>query len=85
MEAMQVLPIPSYTLREQWGLIEEFQNSTHWPKHLLVRYHWAHSNALNVNAAMYVLFTVGKPIPAWLAACILHRVRCDLMLSSWSG
>lgn len=57
---MQVLPVPGYYLRKHHSLIQEFQNSTHWPKHLLVRYHWTHSNALNINAALYTLFGVGE-------------------------
>lgn len=58
--ALQVLPVPGYYLRKHDLLMQEFQNSTHWPKHLLVRYHWTHSNALNINAALYVLFGAGK-------------------------
>ena len=52
--------MPNFYLQEHSVLLEEFQNSTHWPKHLLVRYHWTHNSALNVNAAMFVLFGVGK-------------------------
>ncbi len=61
MLVLQVQPVPSYYLRQHQLLLNEFQNSTHWPKHLLVRYHWSHSNALNVNAALYILFGLGKP------------------------
>ena len=57
---LQVLPVPKYYLRQHQQLLNEFQNSTHWPKHLLVQYHWRHNDALNVNAALYVLFGVGK-------------------------
>lgn len=63
---LQVLPVPFFYLRQHELLLTEFQNSTHWPKHLLVRYRWAHHSALNVNAAMYVLFAVGKQaVLAW--------------------
>jgi len=57
---LQVLPVPKYYLWQHQQLLNEFQNSTHWPKHLLVQYHWKHNDALNVNAALYVLFGIGK-------------------------
>lgn len=57
---LQVLPVPKYYLWQHQQLLNEFQNSTRWPKHLLVRYHWKHNDALNVNAALYVLFGIGK-------------------------
>ncbi|KAL3161947.1 hypothetical protein ABBQ38_009029 [Trebouxia sp. C0009 RCD-2024] len=63
----KVLPVPPFYLQEHSQLIEEFQNSTHWPKHLLVRYHWAHNSALNINAAICVLFGVGILASAVLA------------------
>lgn len=60
--ALQVLPVPGYYLRQHQALVQEFQNSTYWPKHLLVRYHWTHNSALNVTAALYVLFGLGEAL-----------------------
>ena len=57
---LQVQPVPNYYVWQHQQLLTEFQNGTHWPKHLLVRYRWKHSDALNVNAAVYVLFGLGK-------------------------
>lgn len=73
---LQVLPVPSYYLTQHQLLLSEFQNSTHWPKHLLVRYRWAHSNALNINAAMYVLFGLGKYVPRTRSTTSCHHVGC---------
>ena len=64
---LQVIPVPNFYLRQHELLLAEFQNSTHWPKHLLVMYRWAHNSALNVNAAMYVLFALGKQ-PSFVSA-----------------
>ena len=37
----------------------EFQNATHWPKHLLVHYTWKHTNPVNATGGLYLVFLLG--------------------------
>lgn len=59
---MQIVPINSEYLREHEVLLREFQNATLWPKHLLVHYLWKEMNPVNVNAGLYLVFTIGMPL-----------------------
>lgn len=74
----KVLPVPKYYLRQHQQLLNEFQNSTHWPKHLLVQYHWRHNDALNVNAALYVLFGIGILTSAVMAVNVIVNYQQKL-------
>ena len=40
---------------------QEFRNETHWPKHLLVHYHWAEVAPVDGVAGLYALFALGAP------------------------
>ncbi|GFH18186.1 COX2_CUA domain-containing protein, partial [Haematococcus lacustris] len=37
-------------------LVQEFKNASHWPKHLLVRYHFETHNEVDLNRGLAVLF-----------------------------
>ncbi|KAJ9523454.1 hypothetical protein QJQ45_005347 [Haematococcus lacustris] len=40
-------------------LVQEFRNASHWPKHLLVRYHFETHNEVDLNRGLAVLFIAG--------------------------
>lgn len=37
--------------------LQDFQNATHWPKHLLVHYTWEMQHEENEDAGLLVLFS----------------------------
>ena len=56
---MQIRPLSSQYLREHQSILMEFQNATHWPKHLLVHYTWKHTNPVNATGGLYLVFLLG--------------------------
>ena len=50
---------PAY-LQQHALLVEEFRNSTHWPKHLLVRYQWVNASPVEALKGLYVVSGAGE-------------------------
>eukprot|EP00884_Botryococcus_braunii_P009214 jgi/Botrbrau1/18294/Bobra.0179s0025.2 len=40
-------------------LLQEFNNASFWPKHVLVQYAWEHSPIVNAVGGLYLLFGIG--------------------------
>eukprot|EP00891_Asterochloris_glomerata_P007610 jgi/Astpho2/7610/e_gw1.00115.120.1_t len=57
-KAKVVLVPPAY-LQQHALLVEEFRNSTHWPKHLLVRYQWVNVSPVEALKGLYVVSGAG--------------------------
>ena len=50
---------PAY-LQQHALLVEEFRNSTHWPKHLLVRYQWVNASPVEALKGLYTVSGAGE-------------------------
>jgi hypothetical protein len=55
----QVQPLPSQYFSKHRQLVEEFWNRTHWPKHVLVYYHFETENDVDFDRGLYVLLAFG--------------------------
>ena len=64
---VQLKPVSLDYLKEHQVLLLEFQNATHWPKHLLVQYSWKHTNPINATAGLYLIFISGTSLPKSLS------------------
>lgn len=51
------LRMPPPTRNACVGPLQDFQNATHWPKHLLVHYTWETQHEENEDAGLLVLFS----------------------------
>lgn len=54
-----MLPLPDEMLIHHATLYEDYKNTTHWPKHVLVHYHWLDEGDIDFNKGLYVLMTTG--------------------------
>ena len=52
-------PVPPSYLVLHSELIAEFRNDTHWPKHVLVHYHWRDSSLVDDVLGLYLLLGLG--------------------------
>ena len=59
----QVLPVPQGYLYAHHHLLNEFQNATVWPKHLLVEYSWSTPQSVDALSALYFIFFVCAALP----------------------
>lgn len=57
--AQQVLPLPDELLMKHAALYEDYKNTTHWPKHVLVHYRWHDEGDVDFNKGLYVLLATG--------------------------
>jgi hypothetical protein len=57
---LQVQDAPLSYQHQHASLVSEFRNETHWPKHLLVRYHYKTENDVDLDRGLYVLFAAGR-------------------------
>ena len=57
---LQVVLVPPAYLQQHALLVEEFRNSTHWPKHLLVRYQWVNVSPVEALKGLYVVSGAGE-------------------------
>ncbi|KAK9826276.1 hypothetical protein WJX74_005195 [Apatococcus lobatus] len=55
----QVLHLPREYQRSHGLVVSEFQNASHWPKHLLVRYRWDERSSINDSLPLYISFLFG--------------------------
>ena len=79
---MQIRPLSSQYLREHQSLLMEFQNATHWPKHLLVHYTWKHTNPVDATGGLYLVFLLGMlPLKSTCFSLPL-KPNCHCMLRS---
>ena len=49
------VPVPEAYLRLHQELLQEFRNDSHWPKHVLARYHWREVSEEDADAGQYAL------------------------------
>jgi hypothetical protein len=54
-----VLPLPDELLLKHATLYEDYKNTTHWPKHVLVHYRFHDEGDVDFNKGLYVLLTTG--------------------------
>eukprot|EP00882_Tetradesmus_deserticola_P023038 GHRQ01025069.1.p1 GENE.GHRQ01025069.1~~GHRQ01025069.1.p1 ORF type:complete len:177 (+),score=75.72 GHRQ01025069.1:623-1153(+) len=54
-----VLPLPDELLLGHATLYEEYKNTTHWPKHVLVHYRFHDEGDVDFHSGLYVLLTTG--------------------------
>ena len=52
---------------------QEFRNSSHWPKHVLVHYSWREVSEVDSVAGLYVLFLAGARSPRPHDCCLRSR------------
>ena len=52
--------MPSAYLQQHALLVEEFQNSTHWPTHLLVRYQGVNASPVEALKGLYMVSGAGE-------------------------
>lgn len=57
---LQVLPLPDELLVHHATLYEDYKNVTHWPKHVMVHYHWLDEGDIDFNRGLYVLMITGQ-------------------------
>lgn len=57
---LQVLPLPDELLLQHATLYDEFKNTTHWPKHVLVHYHFHNEGDVDFQQGLYVLTALGE-------------------------
>ena len=55
----QVKPVPLRYLHQHQGLLDEFRNISHWPKHLLVHYRFKSQHPVDLDRGLYVVFAAG--------------------------
>lgn len=46
-------------LHQHHKLVEEFKNESHWPKHLLVRYHFKSEHEADLDRGLYIVMAIG--------------------------
>eukprot|EP00878_Enallax_costatus_P028335 GHUV01030598.1.p1 GENE.GHUV01030598.1~~GHUV01030598.1.p1 ORF type:complete len:223 (+),score=25.62 GHUV01030598.1:877-1545(+) len=56
----RVVPLPDDMLIRHATLYEDYKNTTHWPKHVMVHYHWIDEGDIDFNKGLYVLMTTGR-------------------------
>lgn len=72
----QVLALPDDMLIKHHALYEDYKNVTHWPKHLLVHYHFHDEGDVDFNKGLYVLMVTGEPESNWHIAQPLYTLVC---------
>ena len=68
-------PVPLSYLMLHSDLIAEFRNDSHWPKHVLVHYHWRDSSDLDEVLGLYLLLGVGLTLSSAAIALTLSSTR----------
>lgn len=58
---LQVVPLPDELLLGHATLYDEFKNSSHWPKHVLLHYAWHDEGDVDITSGLLVLLTAGAP------------------------
>lgn len=71
----RVLPLPDEMLIHHTTLYEDYKNTTHWPKHVLVHYHWMDEGDIDFNKGLYVLMTTGLVLFILLSVNTLAGVQ----------
>jgi hypothetical protein len=90
-----VLPLPDELLLQHASLYDEFKNETHWPKHVLVHYHFRNEGDIDFQQGLYVLTALGEAAPSHPQPhkhptgdnCIEWPLRCTAVCSVflWVG
>jgi hypothetical protein len=62
---LQVLPLPDELLLKHATLYEDYKNTTHWPKHVLVHYRFHDEGDVDFNKGLYVLLATGGCFMLW--------------------
>lgn len=56
---MKSFRLPDNYLSMHHGLVEEYRNASHWPKHLLVKYMWVNHDEVDETRGLMVLLFGG--------------------------
>lgn len=59
-------------------LVEEFHNSTHWPKHLLLRYRWKVRNEVDGDRGLTVMFALSSFVFVLVAISTMRTYSAKL-------
>jgi len=54
-----VIPLPDEFLLSDSDMYDEFSNTTHWPKHILLHYAWRSQPDVSLQPGLYVMLSVG--------------------------
>ena len=76
--------VPQQYLVTHHLLIEEFQNTSHWPKHLLLDYKWAHSETVQADAGLYVVFAAGGYIISAMQRPVVANINPAIIEIIWA-
>lgn len=60
------------------SLVNDFLNTTHWPKNLLVYYHWQTAHQIDTDRGLLVLFAAGAAVTAIIAIGVMSSYRQKL-------
>lgn len=58
----QVSEAPTHYLHSHSRLVEEFKNASHWPKHLLVHYHWKSEHEADLDQGLYAIMAIALTV-----------------------
>jgi hypothetical protein len=56
---MQVKDAPLFYQHQHEQAVHQFQNTSSWPKHLLVFYHFENQNEVDLDRGLAVIFVIG--------------------------
>jgi hypothetical protein len=60
------------------SLVDDFLNTTHWPKNLLVYYHWQTAHQIDTDRGLLTLFAAGAAVTAIIAIGVMSSYRQKL-------
>lgn len=72
------LKLPKEDVSRHKEIVEEFRNTTHWPKHLLVYYHWKTAHEVDTDKGLLVLFSTGIVVTALLGLGVVQAYKRKL-------
>jgi len=70
-----VVPLPPDYLQQHLEVARQFQNSTHWPKHIMIRYKWVEHKEVDVTLGLTLLFGASAILTTVLAIFILQSSK----------
>lgn len=68
-------PMPQEYIDKHTDVVIQYHNSSHWPKHILVRYNWVEYAEVDVTAGLLVLFGTSFAMTTLLAVYILQSSK----------
>ncbi|KAF8072793.1 COV1 [Scenedesmus sp. PABB004] len=74
----RVLALPDELLLTHSALFDAYKNTSAWPKHVLLRYHFTDEGDVDFNAGLYVVLTAGLVLFGVLGVSTLAGVQAKL-------